>query len=388
MRSFQHIDPALRVFGGSDCLKFLAREIERAGCHRAVVVCGRTFAGSRQLDLLRSALGERCVGVYGGVRVHSPIPAVFEAADELQRLNADAVVVVGGGSAIVTARAASIVLAEGRDIAVLATSVDGKGNLSSPRLGAAKIAQFVVPTTPTTAIVKVGSAVLDPETGERRALFDPKTRAQAVFVVPEFLEAVPSAAIIGASLNTLVLAIEGLSSRTGDPFSDALLMHAARMSVENLDDPTALADAGVRCALVFAAIMCGKGTDQTGAGMALALGHAIGTHYGLDNGVANAMVLPAVMRFNGDVARAGCEKLAAALNLPVAQGDALLASLIDRFARLFERLDIPCRLRDAGVPKDALPALASSVMGDWFLRNNTRPVQAAAQVEAVLTEVW
>ena len=56
--------------------------------------------------------------------------------------------------------------------------------LHSPKLLAPKLPQFIVPTTPTTAMVKAGSAVFDPATGERLALFDPKTRAHAIFIDP------------------------------------------------------------------------------------------------------------------------------------------------------------------------------------------------------------
>src|SRR5262245_6420086 len=130
---------------------------------------------------------ERCAGVFSGVRAHSPAPAVAEAAQHLRRLEADAVVAVGGGSAIVTARAASILLAEKGELASLSTAMDEHGSLRSPKLAAPKLPQLIIPTTPTTAMVKAGSAVSDPEAGVRRALFDPKTRAQSIFIHPDFV---------------------------------------------------------------------------------------------------------------------------------------------------------------------------------------------------------
>jgi alcohol dehydrogenase len=328
------------------------------------------------------------VGVFGGVKVHSPIPTVLAAADELKRVGADAAVAVGGGSVIVTARAASIVLAEGTDIAGMTSSIDADGRLNSPKLLARKIPQFVVPTTPTTASVKAGSAIFDIDARKRCALFDPKTRAQAVFIHPELILPVPSHVVIGASLNTLVMAIEGLASRTGNPFSDALLMHALRLCVRNLEGPVAIGDPDKRGELILAAVMCGKGTDQTGAGMALALGHAIGMRHEIDNGIANAIVLPFVMKFNAEVALAGYEKAAAALNLGHSKADRLVAELTETLSRLFRTLNVPRRLRDAGVPRDAFSELASLALEDWFLRNNPRPVQKASEIESILQEAW
>jgi hypothetical protein len=96
MPSFQQVIYPMRLFGGSDCLGKLGRDLDRLGSSKAVIFCGSSLAqqGS-QIDLIKSAMGERCAGVFAGVRAHSPVPAVQAAAEELERLNADAVVAVG-----------------------------------------------------------------------------------------------------------------------------------------------------------------------------------------------------------------------------------------------------------------------------------------------------
>ena len=208
MRSFQHASPPLRVFQGPDSLRFLGRELERLGSRRAVVMCGRSMSrDDALLGQVLTVMGDRCAGVFPGVKAHSPAPAVEDAARELRRLEADAVVAIGGGSATVTARAASILLAEEGDLASLATSVDSQGRLRSPKLLAPKIPQLVIPTTPTTAVVRAGSAVLDPVAGERRALFDPKTRAQAIFIHPDFAASAPQELVVGSALNLSLIHI-------------------------------------------------------------------------------------------------------------------------------------------------------------------------------------
>jgi alcohol dehydrogenase class IV len=203
----------------------------------------------------------------------------MEAAEELRRLEADAVVAVGGGSAIVTARAASILLAEKGDLASLSTAIDEHGSLRSPKLAAPKLPQLIIPTTPTTAMVKAGSAVLDPESGVRRALFDPKTRAQSLFIHPDFMRSAPRALVLGSGLNSFAMAVEGLTSLAGDPLADALLMHAVRLMTAHLASPALEGDAAARGELVLAAVLCGQGTDFTGAGVTTALGHIIGSRH-------------------------------------------------------------------------------------------------------------
>lgn len=387
MRAFQHLAPPLRLYSGGDSLAALARELDRLKCTRAVVVCGASLAreGSA-LALVRAAMGERHAGTFAGVRAHSPVPDVETAARELRALGADAVVAVGGGSAIVTARAASILLAENGTARDFCTTRDAGGKLHSPKLLAPKLPQLVVPTTPTTASVKAGSAVLDPETRERLALFDPKTRAQAVFVHPDLMATAPDRLVLSSSLNTLTLAVEGLMSRSGDPFSDADLMHALRLLAQHLPDPARLSEVDTRAGLMYASLLCGHGTDHTGAGVTTVLGHAIGARHHLENGVMNALMLPHGVRFNAEAARAALEKVATALGAggSASPADAVVAALDG----LFARHDLPRRLRDAGIARDSLADIAERSLNDWFLRGNARAVGGPAELQRLLEDAW
>lgn len=385
MRPFRHLAPPLRIFQGDDCLASLASELDRVGSRRAVVVCGASLArADGMVDLVRAAMGDRCAGVFTGVVAHSPVPAVDSAAKAMRDFGADAVVALGGGSAIVTARAASILHAEGAPARELCTARDASGKLVSPKLLAPKLPQFVIPSTPTTAAVKAGSAVLDPVNKTRLALFDPKTRAQAVFVDPHLLSTPPRELVVSASLNTLAMAVEGLMSRQGDPFSDALLMHAAAGLVLRLPDAD---DAGARADLMLASLMCGRATDFTGAGIAIPLGHAASAKFSIDNGLANAILLPHVLRFNAAAAQEGLGKLDAALCHSRGEGNAL-TRVIGALEGMFDALEIATRLRDVGVAREALPGLAEVAAEDWFVRTNPRPVRGAADLLQVLEEAW
>lgn len=387
MYSFQHIMPPLRLFHGQDCLKRLGRELERVGSKRAVIVCGDTLARDAQtLEMIRDEAGARCAGVYAGVTAHSPLPNVQDAASELRRLQADAVIAVGGGSAIVTARAASILLAEAGDPRGLCTHRDAAtGALSSPKLLASKLPQFVIPTTPTTATVKAGSAILDPVDCGRLALFDPKTRATAVFVHPHLLATSPHSLVISASLNTVAMAVEGLLSRSGDPISDGLLIHALRMIADHLPDASPSDPLTYRSELLHASLLTGHATDYTGAGIAIPLGHAISAKLHMDNGIANAIVLPHVVRFNAAASPDGMRKLARALELPRGCGTEAAVGALTQF---FASLALPSRLRDVGVPIELLTELAATAMEDWFVGNNPRRVTHAGELEDLLRAAW
>lgn len=384
MRSFQHASPPLRVFQGPDSLRFLGRELERLNSRRAVIMCGRSLSRDNALlGQVLAAMADRCAGIFAGVQAHSPAPAVGEAARELRRLEADAVVAVGGGSATVTARAASILLAEQGELVELATSLDAQGRLRSPKLLAPKIPQLVIPTTPTTAVVRAGSAVFDPVAGERRALFDPKTRAQAIFIHPDFCASAPQQLVTGSALNSFAFVLEALLSPAADPIADALLMHGLRLTAQVLPDPALATDPALRCDLVLAAVIGGQGTNATGAGIVTTLGHVIGARHGVDNGVANIIVLPHALRFNGEAAASGLAKAAAALGLAPD-----VESVIAGLDHILAPLGLPRRLRDVGLPQDALPDMARLGMADWFLRGNPRPLRDSAELQGLLEQAW
>lgn len=383
--SYQYVAPELRVFHGSDSLTALKRELERNGCKRAVVVCGRTISRSDELGLLRESLGSLVAGVSASAREHSPVTGVDEAVRFLSEAQADAIIAVGGGSAAVTARAAAIAAGEKKPLAELCTRRLANGSFESPRLSAPKLPQFVVPTTPSTAFVKAGTAVHD-EAGERLALFDPKTRAKAIFVHPRFLATAPPELAQSATLNAFANAVEALTSPKCDPFSEALLMQALRLINANLP-LLDHADTDVRERLVVAAILCGRGTEQGGTGLASVLAHAIGRRSHVANGIVNAIVLPHTMRYNAPVT---AERDASVIDVLGDRGLSSTASVpaSEVVQGFVGRLDVPKSLREIGVTREDLTPIADAAMLDWFITRNARTIPDAATLRELLQVAW
>ena len=135
----------------------------------------------------------------------------------------------------------------------------------------------------------------------------------------------------------------------------------------------------------LAALLCGQGTDHTGAGITTVLGHALGARFDVENGTINAIVLPHVLAFNADHGAKGLAKVGAALG--VSGGD-LLPTVVGAVQRSFASLGMPARLRDVGVPAEELKDIAQIAMGDWFLKGNPRPVQSAAELLDILEKAW
>lgn len=379
--SYQNVAAELRVFHGGDSLAALKRELDRAGCRRAVIVCGHTISRSQALSDLRDALGPSLAAVVPTAKAHSPVPAVEETAHLIKQVQGDAIIAVGGGSAVVTSRAAAVFLGEKRPLSELSTRRLPDGKFESPRLNALKLPIFVVPTTPSTAFVKAGTAVHD-VTGQRLAMFDPKTRARGVFIHPDFVRTAPPTLAREAALNAFANAIEALESPNCDPISEAFLLQALRLIRKNLPLLEKSQGTSVREYLVVAAVLCGRGTEQGGAGLASVLAHAIGKRSHTANGIVNAIVLPQTMRYNAPVTSARAAAILEGMGAPHS------ADASTTVASFLATLDSPTRLRDIHVAEQDLQEIADAAMLDWFISRAPRAVPDAATLLGILKTAW
>lgn len=385
MKSFRHITPASRIFYGPDSLNSLLPELKREGCERVLIFCDPFLIKENVLfSKVSEIIGDRLAGVFSNVKPGSPVPSVQEGAEEIKCLQADAVVVMGGGSSSVTARAAIILAAEGKNPRDICTVRNETGELYSPRLSAPKIPMFVIPTTPITAMVKGGASILDPETDMLLALFDPKTRGKAIFIHPDFVRTMPDQLLLSACMSTLAAAMDGLLSNAGDIMSDALLIHALRILSKHLSEKEKLADPEIRCELLLATVLCGMGSDYTGFGISVVMGHAVTAHYRINAGFVNGVMVPHTLRYNKS-ASAGMKKLA--VGLGVLEEDGFEDKVCDKAEALLGQLDIPHTLKEMGMPHEKFEEIAEAAMDDWYLHYNPLPV-GKEDVVKILEAAW
>ena len=182
------------------------------------------------------------------------------------------------------------------------------------------------------------------------------------------------------------MAIESLQADVGDPFADALLIHALRLLVEGL--PLLVTNPGepsVRLKLMVAALLCGQGSDYVGGGLAQALAHAAGPRSRAANGLVEGILLRHTVRHT---AAAGVGNLSAVADVLTTAGipeggENVLAAL----ERLLDSVDVPRRLRAIGLPVEAIPDVVEHVLNDWTL---TRiPAQVGApELTELLNSAW
>ena len=321
------------------------------------------------------------------MQAQSPLPTVLAAVETLRRLSADAVVALGGGSAVVTSRAATILLAEDQDIRDICTQFPPGKEPLTPKLPHPKLPQFIIPTTPTTAYGKVGTAVVDTDTGLRLTLFDRKTLPQAIFVHPALSITAPAKLTLGAALNAFVMAIEGVESPRREPLAEALLFQALRLLRRRMRHlGTELDGVETRGELMLAALMAGQGTNYTSGSLASIIGHVAGARYRMPNGVVNAILLPHTLRFNASVTGDSLAAIPQVLGMSAGPCDTEAAVKAIEF--VLDELPMPRRLRDLGADKASLTQLAHDAESDWYLHQNPRHVRNSDELLDVLQAAW
>ncbi len=357
---------ALRIVWGADALDRLAGELSRLGVRRPMLLHASELTGSPVLQAVEAAA--QPVTTFAGVVAHTPIDSVLEAATRAESHDVDGLVALGGGSVSVTSRAVAIATGEGDDLRNLATHRDGNGRVVSPRLDKPKVPIVVLPTTPSTAYGKAGTAVTVPGSAHRLAMFDPKTRAASLVLVADALATAPGNLVRNAGLTTIVMAAEGMTTRKANLFADADLGQALSVLVEDLaaarqGDTTSGEAESPRVRVALAALLVGSGTDLTGGGLTAALSHTLGHSVRQHNGLVDAVLLPHVLAHMAEASPGRLAGLAKVLDCRVTD----LASVT---SGIFAGLSAPARLRDLGVPEDLLPAVAEEAMDDFAIQTS------------------
>ena len=195
---------------------------------------------------------------------------------------------------------------------------------------------------------------------------------------PELTLSLPRAESVGTALNALAHCAEALYVKGRSEEADTLAVEGVRRIGDSL--PRVAEDGGDRGArteLLRGAAAAGHALGLAGLGLGHAMAQAVGGRYGLPHGALNAICLPAALRFNEPVARDAIVRFAEALGTsdPVVR--------VQELARLggFERL------RDLGVPENDLPELAAAAAERGGAKANPRSA-SPSEIEELLRTVW
>ncbi len=304
----------------------------------------------------------------------NPDSAMVEAGRRFaEPLRIDSVVGLGGGSSIDCARGINFLLTNGGTIA----DYRGYGKATTPLLP-----MIAVPTTAGTGSEAQSYAVIaDAKTHMKMACGDPSAAARVALLDPEVTFTAPHHVTAMAGFDALAHAVETAVTMRQTPMSDTFSLRAWRLLNDAFERVLLHpADAEARAGMQLGAHYAGMAIEQSMLGAAHACANPLTARYNLPHGLALAILLPHVVRWNGGVA---AERYAALLNSPRrrARDQDAAEALAFRLEDLAAAAGLAVTLSDSGVEETALPELAAEAAQQWTGTFNPRPFNAAGAAD-------
>jgi alcohol dehydrogenase len=354
-----------------------SNELSQMNIGSWLLVTDPFFAHNGVAEKIRAgieAAGCRVTGIFSDVPPNSELRVVQACIELAKQVGAEAIVALGGGSAIDTAKAANIVLSLGGDLVE-----DYSGAQTIPRALNPLIA---IPTTAGTGSEVTSSAVIFDEASQRKLSFnDSYLRPSLALLDPELTLSLPPKATAMTGMDALTHSIESYTSVQSNPMSDALAMKAIKMIHLNLFKAVERGDdLAARSEMIIAANMAGIAFDQAMVGVVHSMSHATGGIAHVPHGMANSIYLPYGMEYNLEVCAERYAGIARRLGVDTAKMDkvsaarAAIQAVRDLRTSLKQLCGLPDRLRDAGVQEGQLEEIAHAAVEDGASFFNPREV--------------
>jgi maleylacetate reductase len=332
-----------RVIYGPGKIAALKDEMERRGLKRAVVVTTDVVAKLPILQEVTGALGSRLASVFSGIIQHVPRGTVNDLEKEIERVNADSLVSLGGGSPIDSSKVAIYGLLETRELVHIA-----------------------VPTTLSAAEYTHAGGVTDESTRVKSGVYDPRVLPRTVINDPALTLATPDWLWVSTGIRALDHAIECAYAIRHQPISDALAAKSIALFVEHLRasiSTTGDEQLAHRGHCQFASWYSIFGAMNTRFGLSHLLGHQIGPRWDVPHGITSCITLPHAMRFMAEVAAERFGPVAEGYGIAFDPWNPKPAALqcADRTAEFIAQFDVPRRLRDAGVPHGEIGSIVGPI---------------------------
>lgn len=380
---FAQQSAACRLVMGNHVVAGLSTELARLGVKRPMVLAGkRTRQSALFASVVQALQGVAWIDTCA-VPSHSMADLVEALARQARTEGSDGFVSVGGGSAVDTAKAIAILLAEGGQLADHAIRFTPPATLHVPALRAQKLPIVAVPSTASGAEVTASVGIRDAD-GTKLILSDPQVAARLVLLDPHANRHMPAFILCSTAMNALAHCIEGMYSRERTPMAQTHALEAmARLSQAIPAVSSNGQDEGARAQLMYAAHLAGLVLVNARTCLHHALCHVIGAITGAAHGEINAVMLPHCIAFNAEAAAGPLNLAAHAVGAESSPG-----ALIHRIRSLQAVASLPERLRDIGVPHGALEEIARKAMHERGLYYNPRAVSHVEEVRSLLEAAY
>lgn len=373
MKTFAfHTTPAIRF--GFGIRSELPSAFRLTAKTNVLLVTDQGIVRAKLLDKILAVLEAANVPVvvFDKVLADPPAAIVEEAAALARSSGAQAVIGLGGGSSLDVAKLAALLARSDETL----DDIYGVNKAVGPRLPLA-----LIPTTSGTGSEVTPIAIVTTAASEKKGVSSPVLLPDLALLDPELTLDLPAHVTAATGIDAMVHAIEAYTSASpnNNPVSRMLAAQALEMLAGALI--TAVrdgSDASARSRMLLGSMLAGQAFANSPVAAVHALAYPLGGHYHLAHGLTNALVLPHVLRFNLPACEAAYRELAviAFPGLRSTAEDERAQAFIAEMCALSQACGLPQRLRDAGVERTALPALAADAMLQTrLLVNNPRPIQ-------------
>ena len=350
----------------------LGEELKSRGFEKVLVVTDFSLMQNNVsrmvIDVLESA------GITYFVYLHiKPNPTVKNVQDGLmlgQISNVDAIVAVGGGSVIDTAKAISIIMTNPEHSSVV--SLNGAGETRNKGLPL-----FALPTTAGTAAeVTINYVITDENEMKKMVCVDVHDIPVCAIIDPDLMQGMPQVLAATTGMDALTHAMEGYITKAAWLIPDMFHINAMALIYKNLEKAANEKDIVAIEKMAYAQYIAGMGFSNVGLGIVHSMAHSLGAFFDTPHGLANAILLPHVMRFNGKVCPELFENMGRAFNLDMdnLNDEETVEKVVEAIQELSKKLNIPQTLKEIGIPREMIPQLAAQAINDICTPGNPKEV--------------
>jgi maleylacetate reductase len=348
-----------------------------------LMVSGTLNRETDEIEKLRRALGNHCVGTFDRMPPHTPRKAVIEAAEMAREAKADLIVTLGGGSITDGAKAVQLCLANDirrpEDLDKVRSVKLADGTMGPPPMNPPKVRQISVPTTLSAGEFSGISGVTDERTKVKELFRHPSIIPQAVVLDPSVTVHTPMWLWLSTGIRAVDHCVEGVCSGEANPYGDASALHGLSLLTSGLkrvkDNPKdiqARLDCQIGSWLSMAPLAAG-----VPMGASHGIGYVLGAVFDIPHGHTSCIMLPAAMRWNKSANAERQKLISAAMGQPNREA----GDVLDDFIR---GLGMPRSLREVKVGKEHFERISTQAMGTPWVPRNPRPIPTPAEVREIL----
>lgn len=367
---------------GKGAREELAPEIKNRGFKKAFVVTDKSLAECGVINKVTDVLEKAGIPfeVYSEVKPNPTIKNVTDGIEACKKSGADVIVAVGGGSSIDTAKGISIVMTNPDRADIV--SLNGASNTVNRGMPV-----IALPTTSGTAAeVTINYVITDEEREVKMVCVDPHDIPIMAIVDSDLMATMPKSLASATGMDALTHAVEGYITKAHNTMSDMFHMKAIKLIFKYLPSAVNEKDEEAIEMMGLAQYIAGMGFSNVGLGIVHSMAHQLGAVYDTPHGLANAILLPTVMRFNGeDPATAQrFREILCEIGRPDAANlndQDVINTFVWMISELSKSVGITQRVRDVGVKEEDFEMLADKAMQDPCKPGNPREVSKEDFIE-------